>query len=342
MASFPRVSVVILNYNGKAYLEKFLPSVIGSSYPNLEIIVADNASTDNSIDFLKARYPAIRLIHNSRNEGFAEGYNTALKQVESDFYVLLNSDVEVCSNWIEPMVELMENDPAIAACQPKILAEGDKSLFEYAGASGGWLDSLGYPFMRGRVFDYCEQDHGQYDNPAPCFWASGAALFIRSDAFHQVGGLDSYFFAHQEEIDLCWRLQLAGYKIFVQPKSVVYHVGGGTLPPSRKKMELNFRNNLILISKNMPFSALVWKLPLRFALDAVAAWRELLAGRGSYFMAIAAAHFQYFQWLLCNRGKSVFPPSRKTGKLSGTFKGSLVWNYFILGRKTFSEIVRNQ
>jgi GT2 family glycosyltransferase len=342
MVSFPRVAVVILNYNGRAYLEKFLPSVLGSSYSNLEIIVADNASTDHSIDFLRSSFPEIRLILNARNEGFAQGYNEALNHVEAEYFVLLNSDVEVHSNWIEPVIELMESQPDIAACQPKLLAQSDKKRFEYAGASGGWLDCLGYPFMRGRVFDHCEEDQGQYDDPAPCFWASGAALFVRSTAYRKVGGLDPFFFAHQEEIDLCWRLQLAGYKIFVQPKSVVYHVGGGTLPPSRKKMELNFRNNLILISKNMPLSALAWKLPARFALDALAAWRELFAGRGSYFLAIATAHFQFLQWLLFHKRKSVFPASRKTGKLNGYLKRSLVWNYFILRRRTFSEIVRNQ
>lgn len=342
MASFPRVAVVILNYNGRKFLEQFLPSVINSSYPNLEIIVADNASTDDSVTFLSSAYPTIRRIHNERNEGFAGGYNLALRQVNAEYFVLLNSDVEVSKHWIEPVIELMEGNPSIAACQPKLLAFHNKTQFEYAGASGGWIDSLGYPFMRGRVFDLCEEDKGQYDDAVPCFWASGAALFVRSKAYAEVNGMDPYFFAHQEEIDLCWRLQLSGYLVYVQPRSVVYHVGGGTLPPSRRKMELNFRNNLILISKNMPMSTLIWKLPLRFALDAIAAWRELLKGKSHYFLAIATAHFQYLHWLLFHRRRSLFPVVQKRGQIKGIYKGSLVWDFFIRGRRTFSEIVRNQ
>ena len=261
----PLVSIVILNWNGKKFLEQFLPSVLLSTYPNKQVIVADNASSDDSVLFVQNNFPQIQIIKNTTNEGFAKGYNSVLRQIKSDYYVLLNSDVEVTPGWIEPIIDLMESDAAIAACQPKILAYADKNMFEYAGASGGWLDYLGYPFCRGRIFEVCEADTRQYDTAQECFWASGAALFVKSAVYHHVGGLDEYFFAHQEEIDFCWRLQLAGYKVFVQPQSVVYHVGGGTLPKGdNKKTVLNFRNNLIMLAKNLPFTELVWKLPFRF------------------------------------------------------------------------------
>lgn len=335
----PSVAIVILNWNGRKFLEKFLPSVLVSAYTNKKIIVADNASSDDSIDFLKAKYPQIGIIQNNSNEGFAKGYNTALKQVEADYYVLLNSDVEVTPGWIEPVITLMETDNTIAACQPKLLAYNNKQLFEYAGASGGWLDNFGYPFMRGRVFDDCEKDTGQYDDAMACFWASGAALFFRSGVFHELNGFDEYFFAHQEEIDLCWRAQLAGYKIYVQPASVVYHVGGGTLPKGNSlKTFLNFRNNLIMISKNLPLGTALWKVPVRILLDILSAWRGLLSGDQGYFFAIYKAHFHFSGWLLSSKKRSVFPVKRG-GKPAGFFKGSVIWAYFIRKKKTFSEIV---
>src|ERR1700761_629824 len=249
----PTIAIVILNYNGRGYLEQFLPFVTANTCPGGEVIIADNASTDDSLAFLKENYPGLRVIVLDRNYGFAGGYNMALQQVQSDYYVLLNSDVEVTPGWLEPIVGLMESDPAIGACQPKIRMFAHRELFEYAGAAGGWLDYLGYPFARGRIFDVCETDNGQYDQAEPIFWASGAALFIRAGLYHEMGGLDTYFFAHQEEIDLCWRIQLAGHKIYSCPQSVVYHVGGGTLPKgNERKVFLNFRNNLIMMVKNMP------------------------------------------------------------------------------------------
>ena len=226
----PLVSIVILNWNGHKYLEQFLPSVLSSTYSNYEVVVIDNASTDGSVSFLETNYSQIRIISLDRNFGFAKGYNEGLKQVQAEYYILLNSDVEVEKDWIEPAITLMQFNKNIAACQPKLLQFHNKRMFEYAGAAGGWLDYLGYPFAMGRVFDVCEQDNGQYDEQQPIFWASGAAMFVRASVYHQLGGLDEYFFAHQEEIDLCWRMQLAGYKIFSCPQSVVYHVGGGTLP----------------------------------------------------------------------------------------------------------------
>lgn len=335
----PLVAIVILNWNGRNFLEKFLPSVLASTYANKKIVVADNASSDDSIQFLKERYPQIKIIQNSSNEGFAKGYNTALNQMEADYYVLLNSDVEVTPGWIEPVIELMEPDKTIAASQPKLLAYNDKTLFEYAGASGGWLDYFGYPFMRGRIFDECEKDTGQYDDAVPCFWASGAALFIRSAVFHELKGFDEYFFAHQEEIDLCWRAQLAGYKIYVQPASVVYHVGGGTLPKGNSlKTFLNFRNNLIMLAKNLSLVTALWKLPARIVLDILSAWRGLFSGDRGYFFAICKAHFHFVGWLLSSKKTSVFPVKR-VGKPAGFFKGSIIWAHFILKKKAFSEII---
>jgi GT2 family glycosyltransferase len=335
----PSVAIVILNWNGRDFLKKFLPSVLASTYEYKKIIVADNASTDDSVEFLKAHYPQVEIIQNSSNEGFAKGYNTALKQVKSDYYVLLNSDVEVTPGWIEPVIELMESDSAIAACQPKLLAYHDKTLFEYAGASGGWLDYFGYPFMRGRIFDICERDTGQYDDASPCFWASGAALFVRSAVFEELKGFDAYFFAHQEEIDLCWRAQLAGYKVYVQPASVVYHVGGGTLPKGNSlKTFLNFRNNLVMLYKNLSWGAALWKIPARILLDALSAWRGLFSGDQGYFFAICKAHFHFISWFLSGKKQSVFPQKR-VAKPAGFFKGSVIWSHFLMKKKTFSEII---
>lgn len=339
MTTQPSVAIVILNWNGQSFLEKFLPSVTGSSYANKTVIVADNASTDGSVAYLQAQWPQVRIIQNTVNEGFAKGYNTALKQVQSDYYVLLNSDVEVTPGWIEPVIALMESDPAIAACQPKLRAYHQPTQFEYAGASGGWIDGLGYPFSRGRIFDICETDRGQYDDAAPCFWASGAALFVRSGVYHQLGGLDAYFFAHQEEIDFCWRLQRAGYRVYVQPQSVVYHMGGGTLPMGNtRKVYLNFRNNLIMLAKNLPWSSLWWKLPFRIALDAIAAWKGLLGGNRGGFMAIAKAHWGFMAWLWS--GKRTAGPTLPRKKIAhGVYKGSIVWQYFIKKKQRFFEII---
>ena len=335
----PKVAIVILNYNGRRFLEQFLPSVLASTYQHKEVIVADNASGDDSVAFLQERYPQMGIIRLDRNYGFARGYNEALKQVNADYYVLLNSDVEVTAGWIEPIVELMEQDPSIGACQPKIRGYAHRELFEYAGAAGGWLDCLGYPFARGRIFDVCEQDKGQYDNTEKIFWASGAAMFVKAGVYHELGGLDGYFFAHMEEIDFCWRLQLAGYSIYACPASVVYHVGGGTLPKgNERKVFLNFRNNLIMLAKNLPAAQLWWKIPFRFLLDAISAWKSLLAGQGVYFMAVMEAHLAFLKWVVLKRKESVFPVGRK-GVIRGWFLHSVVWQHFIKGKKTFAEIV---
>ena len=338
----PTTAIVILNWNGRSFLEKFLPFVTASLYPGAEVIVADNASTDDSVSFLKERYPQLRIIEMNENRGFAGGYNEALRHVDSDYYVLLNSDVEVEPGWIGPLVSLMEKDPSIGACQPKIRMYADRESFEYAGAAGGWLDYLGYPFARGRIFDVCEKDRGQYDQTAPVFWASGAALFIRAHLYHELGGLEGFFFAHQEEIDLCWRMQLAGYKVYCCPESVVYHVGGGTLPKgNERKVFLNFRNNLIMMAKCLPASQWIWKIPLRFLLDSISAWKSLFAGEAIYFWAILEAHLAFVKWLMVSRKKSLFPV-KKRGPLSGWYAGSVVWQYFVKGKKTFMEIVKQK
>ncbi|HTQ65408.1 MAG TPA: glycosyltransferase family 2 protein [Puia sp.] len=338
----PKVSIVILNYNGRKYLELFLPSVLASTYANKEVIVADNGSSDDSILFLKENFPHVRIILLPLNIGFSKGYNTALKEVQSDYYVLLNSDVETSPGWIEPVIELMEKDKTIGACQPKILSYNDKHLFEYAGAAGGWMDCLGYPFARGRIFDVCETDRGQYNTIQPIFWASGAAMFVRASLYHKLCGLEEYFFAHMEEIDFCWRMQLEGYGIYVCPESVVYHVGGGTLPKgNERKVFLNFRNNLIMLAKNLPFGQAIWKIPFRFLLDAISAWKSLFAGEAIYFLAISEAHLAFVKWILFKQNESVFPKKRKAN-LAGWYLHSVVWKHFVRGKKTFTEIVENK
>jgi len=336
------VAVVILNWNGKKFLEQFLPSLVNSTYPNMFLVVADNASTDDSVAFLQSYYPKISIIHNNGNLGYTGGYNTALQQVSADYYALLNSDVEVDPGWLEPLVGLMESDKMMGACQPKMLDFLHRTSFEYAGAAGGWLDAYGYPFCKGRIFDNCEEDNGQYDIATPIFWASGAALFIRSPVFHEMKGFEPFFFAHMEEIDLCWRMQLAGYKIYSCPQSVIYHVGGGTLPKgNQRKVFLNFRNNLIMLSKNMRLGEKLWKIPYRIILDSVSAWKNIFIGEPSYFVAVAMAHMAYAKWLVIGRSRSIFPV-RRNEKLSGWYEGNIAWDHFVKGKKGFREIVEHK
>jgi GT2 family glycosyltransferase len=339
LLSVPQVAVVILNYNGKKHLEQFLPSVLASAYDNLRVIVADNASTDDSVPFLQQQYPQIELLTHPVNEGFAGGYNWALKRVEADYYVLLNSDVEVVANWITPVIAMMEADKTIAACQPKLLAWHNRGYFEYAGGAGGWIDILGYPFSRGRIFDVCEKDEGQYEQAVSVFWASGAAMFVRAAVYHELGGFDSAFFAHQEEIDLCWRMQLAGYKLMSCPQSVVYHVGAGTLPRGGRKVYLNFRNNLIMLCKNLPWYEKLWKLPFRIALDAVSAWKGLLGGDKAFFIAIVKAHYAVVKWMLLSPQKPT-RARKPIRELAGVYRGMIVWDHFVNKRKKFTEILK--
>lgn len=339
MSVSPSIAIVILNWNGKKYLEQFLPAIRSRLQPGQRIIVADNGSSDDSVSFMKGTYPEIMLIILDKNHGFAKGYNLALQQVEADYYIILNSDVEVTDNWTGPIIDLMERDRSIAACQPKLLSWSHKHLFEYAGGAGGWLDAYGYPFARGRVFDISEEDKGQYDSTIPVFWASGAALFIRAKVFHEMGGFDPYFFAHMEEIDLCWRIQLAGYKVYACPASVVYHVGGGTLPRGNSlKTYLNFRNNRIMLSKNLPFSKKLWVMPVRLALDLVSALKGLLGGDAGYFVAVLRAQAAFLKWWCFKQDQSLFPASRK-GKPEGMINKNMAWQHFAKKKRYFTEIV---
>ena len=333
---FPLVSIVILNWNGQRFLQQFLPSIFATSYPNYKVIIADNASTDDSAIFIEENYPDARFLKLKENYGYAKGYNEALKQIDGKYYVLLNNDVEVEPNWLNPIIDLLETNAQIAACQPKLLMYEDRSSFEYAGASGGWIDVLGYPFARGRVFDFVEKDVGQYDEPQACFWASGAALVIRSDLFHKAGGFDDYFFAHQEEIDLCWRLKNRGFEIYCLPQSVVYHLGGGTLNKSNPhKTFLNFRNNLIMLYKNSSYRQIAWKFPLRILLDLVAFIKTLFQNP-SQAWAILRAHLAFIHWLFFKHRHTV---ASVTPNLEGMVNKSLVWQYFIRKKKTFKEII---
>lgn len=313
-----KTAVVILNWNGKHWLDKFLANVIGHS-SNAEVIVADNNSTDDSVDYLQKYYPNIRIIQNDGNYGYAKGYNLALQQIDAEYFVLLNSDIQVTKDWITPIVDLMDKDQSISACQPKILDYNNKNKFEYAGASGGYIDNLGYPFCRGRIFDHLEEDKGQYNDATEVFWATGACLFVRDTHFFEVGGLDEDFFAHQEEIDLCWRFKNKGYKVFVEPKSVVYHVGGGTLNVgSPFKTHLNFRNNLYMLFKNLPLSSLFTIIPIRLILDGVAALTFTNKEKGiKHITSIAKAHFAFYFALpkLITKRRKIKQKSSLTGKM---------------------------
>lgn len=338
MNPIPRIALVILNWNGLHHLQRFLPSVLKTEYGNLEVVVADNGSTDDSVNWLGQSFPGVRIIRLDRNYGFAQGYNRALQEVNADYYLILNSDVWVEPGWIHPLVELLESDRNIAACQPKILSLQQPDRFDYAGAAGGWLDKYGYPFAKGRIFDFCETDQGQYNEPTPIFWASGAALFIRASAFQEVGGFDADFFAHQEEIDLCWRIQRKGYRIYSCPGSVVYHLGGGTLPRGNSlKTFLNFRNNHMMLFKNLSLPRKLLLLPFRFALDALSAWKGLLGGDPGYFWAIFRAHVAFGGWILTRSGGYWFSGA-ETSSLKGFYRRNLVWDHFIRGKKRFTDI----
>lgn len=332
-----RTAIVILNWNGKDLLDQFLPSVIQHS-SGAQIIVADNASTDDSIAFLKRKFPDIHLIQNESNGGFAKGYNDALKKVDADFYLLLNSDVEVTENWLEPLVKLMEN-PEIAACQPKVRSYHVKTSFEHAGASGGFMDINYFPFCRGRFFDLAEEDTAQYESTREVFWATGACLLIRSNCYHDAGGFDEDFFAHMEEIDLCWRLKRQNHKIFVVPESVVYHVGGGTLPySSPRKTFYNFRNSLFMITKNhkgILFPKILWRL----CIDGLAAMMFLLKGEFKQFGAVFKAHMAYYGKLrtFLQKRKELKKTATKFNPV-GHFKGNILWNYYAKGVRTFGRL----
>ena len=336
-----KVAIVILNWNGQAMLEKYMSSVLQYSKDEATVYVADNASTDQSMEMLRQHFPGVKLIQLEKNWGFAEGYNKALKQVDAEYYLLLNSDIEVTHHWLTPMTEYMDNHPDVAACQPKLLSIFDKDRFEYAGASGGYLDHFGYPFCRGRIFETVEEDNGQYDYATDILWATGAALMIRSKDYWEAGGLDGRFFAHNEEIDLCWRLCIRGRRIVCLPESYVYHVGGGTLPKGNPmKTFLNFRNNLTMLFKCLPEEDLKRVMRWRWWLDYLAAWEMLILKRNvGDFKAIYRARRAFKRW------RKDFETDRKAIQASRVAKEiperrafSLLWQYYVKGRKTFAQL----
>ena len=333
-----KVAVVILNWNGKNFLERYLPSVVKYSEDEADIIVADNASSDDSISFLRLNYPQIKVIEHQVNYGFAQGYNEALKNVKSDYYVLLNSDVEVTKNWITPIINLLETEENIAACQPKIKDFHNKECFEYAGAAGGFIDKHGYPFCQGRVFETIEKDENQYDEIKEIFWATGASLFIKSELYHKVGGLDNFFFAHMEEIDLCWRLKNQGYKIMYCPYSTVYHLGGGTLNKIKtQKTFLNFRNSLLMLHKNLPKNYRLKVIGTRLLLDGLSGVKFLLLGKPKHIWAIIRAHFSFYRAMGQNKLKREAP---QQVNLTGKINQSILVNYYLKRIFKSSSIIK--
>jgi len=339
------VAIVILNYNGIRYLTRFLPSIISYSGDH-QIIIADNGSDDGSVEFIESNFPQVTIIRISENRGYAGGYNVALKQIRADIYVLVNTDIEATEGWIGPILELFENDPSIAACQPKILSYNDKERFEYAGAAGGYIDFLGFPFCRGRLFQNMEKEKGQYNDKRQVFWASGACLFIRSNVFHELGGFDEDFFAHMEEVDLCWRIQNAGYKIFYNGSSTVFHVGGGTLSSSNpRKTYLNFRNGLSMFVKNEDQGKLWWKLPLRTLFDMIAFFKFLVMDSSAHALAVLKAHLHFWTNLrksIDKRALTKITWQKPKPTNNQIYSNSIVIDYFIRRKKTFSELDFNK
>ncbi|MEM7370164.1 MAG: glycosyltransferase family 2 protein [Bacteroidota bacterium] len=337
----PPVSVVILNWNGKSWLEQFLPSVITSTYPNLHIMVVDNGSTDDSVAWTQEQFPSVEIVALPENYGFAEGNNRAIPFIKTPYFILLNSDVEVSPAWVEPLVQRMESDEKIASVQPKILAHHDKDSFEYAGASGGFIDKYAYPFCRGRLFDSLEKDKGQYEEAMPIFWATGACCMIRTSVVAKIGLFDGSFFAHMEEIDFCWRALNHGYQIWVEPASKVWHVGGGSLPQGNpRKTYLNVRNSLACMYKNLPSKQLLSKIFVRLVLDGVWGVRALTQLDFGSIGAILKGHFHFYGRLgaLRKERRKIYTDHPPTLPQSGYFPKSIVWQYFGKGKKTWSEV----
>lgn len=336
------VAVVILNYNGRNFLRQFLPSVIANS-GSAKIIVADNGSTDDSLSILENQFKeSVAVIKIESNLGFCGGYNYALRLVQSEFYVLLNSDVEVTAGWIDPIIKLFKSDSSIMAAQPKILSYQQQDTFEYAGGAGGFIDALGYPFCRGRIFDTLEKDSGQYNDTRPIFWATGACLFIRSNIYHNAGGLDEEFFAHMEEIDLCWRLNRAGYGIYYVGSSTVYHVGAGTLSRSSpQKTYLNFRNGLSLLVKHLPANKIWWQIPIRLGLDLVAAVKFLVQGSPADCLAVLKSQISFWWSLRSNlKKRRALKKQVSHYNVSNQYPGSIIAAYYLLGKKTFKNLTK--
>jgi GT2 family glycosyltransferase len=337
---FPRTAIVILNWNGKSFLEKFLPSVTKHS-DDCEIYLADNASSDDSVNFVQSNYPAIKIIRNAENGGFAKGYNDALKFVDAELLILLNSDIETPPDWTMPLRKFMAENKAVAACQPKILDYHNKTKFEYAGACGGFIDKYGYPFCRGRIFNQLEEDEGQYNDAIEVFWATGACMVIRKEIFSAVGGFDEDYFAHMEEIDLCWRIKNLGHQIYVIPSSHIYHVGGGTLKKvNPRKTFLNFRNNLITYTRNYAGGFLFFKVLYRIILDGIAGAKFLLEGNPAHTLAVVKAHWVYFFSIGKTLKKRRLQKKQKNffSEKTGIYKGNIVFKHYLGGIKKFSDL----
>ncbi len=335
-----KVAVVVLGYNSVEYLKAFLPSVVDTAYDDFTVVYVDNASVDDSVDFVRSSFPGVEVFRIYENRGFTNGYESSLPYIRAEYYVLINSDVRVQPGWLEPLMRHMESDDSVGACQPKILHEPDPGLFDYAGASGGFIDRFGYTFCRGRIFHHLEEDLGQYDDTTEIFWATGACMLVRSELYHRLGGLDNDFYAHMEEIDFCWRIKNAGYKILVIPEAVVYHVGGSVITyGSFTKIFHNYRNNLVMMLKNLRVRQLFTILPARLLLDLVAAVRALLAGNMTELRAIVAADFQFLfylrKWL---KSRKMARSYVNHSNVSGWYKGSLVFDVFIKRKKKFSEL----
>ena len=325
------VAIVILNWNGRAFLEKFLaPLVERTTQQIVSFVIIDNGSTDDSCSFISKNYPEIQLICLDKNHGYTGGYNLGLQYIKADYYILLNSDVEVSPGWLEPLVNLMDNKAKIGVCMPKIKAYDKPQSFEYAGAAGGFIDRFGFPFCRGRILSCIEEDKGQYDERREVFWATGACMMVRAQVFHELGGFDEGFFAHMEEIDFCWRVQIAGYKVMCEPASVVYHVGGGTLPNNNpRKLYFNYRNSLYMLYKNLPHSKWVFIFIVRLLLDNLSAMVYLFTGKFSFFSAVCRAHFHFWR----NRRKLNVRPQPPDVSVTGIYRRSIVWDFFIKGRR---------
>ena len=336
-----KLAIVILNWNGAKMLRLYLPGVVQYSRDEATVYVADNASTDDSVALLREHFPEVRLILLDRNWGFADGYNRALAQVEAQYYLLLNSDIEVTHHWLSPLLEFMDSHPRAAACQPKLLSIFRRDYFEYAGASGGYVDRLGYPFCRGRIFSTVERDNGQYDQPSEVHWATGAALLVRASVYKEVGGLDGRFFAHQEEIDMCWRIRARGYQVWCLPDSQVYHVGGGTLPKGNPmKTYLNFRNNLTMLYKCLPAKDLRRVMRLRWWLDRLAALQMLLLEHNwGDFRAVFRARRDFRRWRKhFDADRLGIQQSREGDGSSELVPLSILWQYYAKGRHTFLSL----
>jgi GT2 family glycosyltransferase len=334
----PRVSIVIVTWNARPLLARFLPSVVATDYPDLEIVVADNASTDGSAEWVEATFPSVRVVRHPENWRFCRGNNAAIPHTTGRYVCLLNNDVEVTPGWLRPLVALMEEEPDVGAVQPKLLQTEDRARFEYAGASGGHLDDYGYPFARGRLFDNLEPDHGQYDDRADVFWATGAALLLRREAIDQVGLLDEHLEMHMEEIDLCWRLWRAGWRVRVEPASTVFHLGGGSLPQGDpRKVYYNFRNSFLLLHKHLPRHVMARLAPRRYALDTLAGMRALAAGRPRDLLAIVRAHRDYRRM-----SRRYQPPGSHETPVLPSYAGSIAADFFGRRLRAFSELPRER